>query len=82
MIPVFRLSDLQKRPADPNARAKALEMCQKLKESEEAFRKICAEKGIPYTPAMCASPYGTTYFCSNAPRPKKSGFTIADVWPN
>jgi hypothetical protein len=78
MIPVFRLSDLKKRPCDPNARAKALEMVRKFKESEDAFRKICEEKGIPYTPCVAASPYGVNYYTSGA-RPTNR-VQLGDIW--
>ena len=75
MIPVFKLSDLQKRPCDPNARAKAMEMVKQLKESDDAFRKICEEKGIPYTPAVCADPYGSNYYNGRSKRP-----TLGSIW--
>lgn len=62
MIPVFRLSDLPKRPCDPNARAKALEMVRRFKESEEAFRKICEENNMPHFPAFSAPIYGYKFY--------------------
>lgn len=62
MIPVFRLGDLKKRPNDPNARKKALDMVKQLKDSDEAFKRACKDNGIPYVPAICADPYGTNYY--------------------
>ena len=78
MIPVFKLSDLQKRPADPNARARAIEMVRKFKESDDAFRRICEEKGIPYVPCVAADPYGTNYYNGATRRP--SQVRLADIW--
>lgn len=62
MIPVFKLKDLQKRPNDPNARTRALEMVKRFKESDDEYRRICEEKGIQYTPVMCSNHAGTKYF--------------------
>lgn len=76
MIPVFKLRDLQKRPSDPNARAKAIEMVKRFKESEDAFRKICEEKGIPFTPCVAADVYGTNYYTGATKRP-----SLGNVWP-
>lgn len=76
MIPVFRLGDLQKRPNDPNARARAIAMVKELKESDEAFKRVCKEQGIPYVPAVCADIYGYNYYTTGAgrlPTPKLGG---------
>jgi hypothetical protein len=78
MIPVFRLGDLKKRPYDPNARARALEMVRKFKDSDEAFRKKCAELGIPYVPCVAADPYGTNYYNGATRRP--SQVRLGDIW--
>lgn len=64
MIPVFRLKDLQKRPNDPNARVRAMEMVKRFKDSDDEYRRICEEKGIPYIPVMCSNHAGTKYFMS------------------
>ena len=77
MIPVFKLSDLKKRPCDPNARARALEMVKQFKESDDAFRKICEEKGIPYVPCVAADPYGVTYYNGQSKRP-----SLGNLWPS
>lgn len=78
MIPVFKLGDLKKRPNDPNARERAMEVVRALKQSDAEFRRICEEKGIPYVPAVAADPYGTRYY---APLPRRQPRThLADVW--
>lgn len=80
MIPVFRLADLKKRPNDPNARQRALDMVKRFNESDEAFRKACKDNNIPYVPAVCASNYGSTYYTSESGR--RAQPKLGDTWGN
>lgn len=78
MIPVFRLRDIKPTPQTPERRAELMEILQKAIKSDEDYKRICKEKGIPYVPCMASDHYGSNYYSGQ--RLKPMNVRLGDVW--
>lgn len=78
MIPVFKLSDLKPRPQSPARRAELQEILRKAIQSDDDYKRMCVEKGIPYMSCVAPDPYGSNYFTGAARRPTQ--VRLGDIW--
>lgn len=84
MVPVINLKQLRaavenQTPEERrNNRIRSQELIKAAIESEERYKKLCEEKGIPYTPCVAADNYGSTYYAPNTKPTNR--VKLGDIW--